>query len=241
MRLITSWARSTSAARSSWLLPCLAQLSDVERKRLYRRGIADRKLFDGYFRCLRHVGTVDRWAESGPLDKSNIYELGPPKCIEPGGNDEPIRMRGTVTALGQSFFDNDVVVYAFVKITDFDGGRTMVEARSTWTGYPEVKASCGVNSSESRPIASRSSTGLIFGKSRTDPGCLGNNDLAADRAGIGLALAGHQPPRALRAPRPREILLRGERGGAPRRRWRSPRSRAYEPRRDDRCITAQRE
>ena len=32
-----------------------------------------------------------------------------------------------MTALGQSAFDNDVVVYAAVEITDFDGGRTLVE------------------------------------------------------------------------------------------------------------------
>jgi hypothetical protein len=36
-------------------------------------------------------------------------------------------LRGTVTALGQSAFDNDVVVYAYVEITDFEGGRTMIE------------------------------------------------------------------------------------------------------------------
>ena len=36
-------------------------------------------------------------------------------------------LKGTVSALGQSVFDNDVVVYAFVEITDFEGGRTMIE------------------------------------------------------------------------------------------------------------------
>jgi hypothetical protein len=36
-------------------------------------------------------------------------------------------LKGTVTAIGQSTFDNDVVVYAFVEITDFESGRTMIE------------------------------------------------------------------------------------------------------------------
>lgn len=36
-------------------------------------------------------------------------------------------LSGTVTALGQSVFDNDMVVYAFVEITDLEGARTMVE------------------------------------------------------------------------------------------------------------------
>jgi hypothetical protein len=36
-------------------------------------------------------------------------------------------LKGTVTAIGQSVFDNDVAVYAFVEITDIEGGRTMIE------------------------------------------------------------------------------------------------------------------
>lgn len=36
-------------------------------------------------------------------------------------------LRGKVTALGQSVFDNDIVVYAFVEITDLEGSRTMIE------------------------------------------------------------------------------------------------------------------
>lgn len=36
-------------------------------------------------------------------------------------------LTGTVTALGQSSFDNDVAVYAWVEITDREGGRTMIE------------------------------------------------------------------------------------------------------------------
>ncbi|GAA0005945.1 hypothetical protein [Bradyrhizobium diazoefficiens] len=36
-------------------------------------------------------------------------------------------LTGTVTALGQSAFDNDVAVYAYLEVTDRDGGRTMIE------------------------------------------------------------------------------------------------------------------
>lgn len=36
-------------------------------------------------------------------------------------------LSGTVTALGQSIFDNDVAIYAYVEITDREGGRTMIE------------------------------------------------------------------------------------------------------------------
>jgi hypothetical protein len=36
-------------------------------------------------------------------------------------------LKGTVTAVGQSLFDNDLAVYAFIEIADFDGGRTVIE------------------------------------------------------------------------------------------------------------------
>ncbi|MDH2399829.1 hypothetical protein QCM77_07700 [Bradyrhizobium sp. SSUT18] len=36
-------------------------------------------------------------------------------------------LEGTVTALGQSLFDNDVAVYAYIEISDLEGGRTMIE------------------------------------------------------------------------------------------------------------------
>jgi hypothetical protein len=36
-------------------------------------------------------------------------------------------LKGTVTALGQSVFDNEVVIFAYVEITDPQGKRTMIE------------------------------------------------------------------------------------------------------------------
>jgi hypothetical protein len=36
-------------------------------------------------------------------------------------------LKGTVTAIGQSAFDNNVVVFAYVEITDSQGQRTMIE------------------------------------------------------------------------------------------------------------------
>lgn len=36
-------------------------------------------------------------------------------------------LEGTITAIGQSVFDNDIAVYAYLEIIDPAGGRTMVE------------------------------------------------------------------------------------------------------------------
>jgi hypothetical protein len=36
-------------------------------------------------------------------------------------------LEGTLTALGQSFFDNNVMIYAYIVITDASGKRTMIE------------------------------------------------------------------------------------------------------------------
>jgi hypothetical protein len=36
-------------------------------------------------------------------------------------------VKGTVTALGQNIFDNNVHVYAYVEVTDVEGRRTMIE------------------------------------------------------------------------------------------------------------------
>jgi hypothetical protein len=56
------------------------------------------------------------------------------------------KLTGTVTALGQSIFDNDVAVYAYVEITDREGGRTMIEKVAVCN---DVAAAFGVGCSGS--------------------------------------------------------------------------------------------